>query len=59
MFVNCNNLSSDHFSGVGCFRRDGQSLERFLGDYFSGRLKPYIKSEPVPERNTAPIKVNV
>uniref|UniRef100_A0A672ZFT1 Protein disulfide-isomerase n=1 Tax=Sphaeramia orbicularis TaxID=375764 RepID=A0A672ZFT1_9TELE len=41
------------------FTRDGQSLERFLDDYFSGRLKPYIKSEPVPERNTAAIKVVV
>lgn len=41
------------------FTRDGQSLERFLGDYFSGRLKPYVKSEPVPERNTAVIKVVV
>uniref|UniRef100_A0A3B5MWW0 Protein disulfide isomerase family A, member 8 n=1 Tax=Xiphophorus couchianus TaxID=32473 RepID=A0A3B5MWW0_9TELE len=29
------------------FRRDGQSLERFLEDYFAGRLKRYIRSEPV------------
>lgn len=39
-----------------CFRRDGESLERFLDDYFSGRLKRYVKSEPVPERNAAGVK---
>ncbi|KAK7878005.1 hypothetical protein WMY93_031351 [Mugilogobius chulae] len=32
------------------FTRDGRSLERFLEDYFSGRLKRFIKSEPVPEK---------
>ncbi|XP_054461529.1 protein disulfide-isomerase A3-like isoform X2 [Anoplopoma fimbria] len=41
------------------FTRDGRSLERFLDDYFAGRLKRYIKSEPVPERNTAAVKVVV
>ncbi|XP_061597713.1 protein disulfide isomerase family A, member 8 [Cololabis saira] len=41
------------------FTRDGQSLERFLGDYFADRLKRYIKSEPVPEKNFAPVKVVV
>ncbi|XP_041810692.1 protein disulfide-isomerase A3-like [Chelmon rostratus] len=41
------------------FTRDGQSLERFLDDYFAGRLKRYVKSEPVPERNTATVKVVV
>ncbi|XP_047461887.1 protein disulfide isomerase family A, member 8 [Mugil cephalus] len=41
------------------FTRDGQSLERFLEDYFAGRLKRFIKSEPVPERNTAGVKVVV
>lgn len=40
-----------------CFRRDGESLERFLDNYFSGRLKRYVKSEPVPERNSAGVKV--
>ncbi|KAM9738412.1 protein disulfide-isomerase A3-like [Menidia menidia] len=38
------------------FTRDGQSLERFLEDYFAGNLKRYIKSEPVPEKNTAAVK---
>ncbi|XP_074469112.1 protein disulfide isomerase family A, member 8 isoform X1 [Sebastes fasciatus] len=41
------------------FTRDGQSLERFLDDYFAGRLKRYIMSEPVPEKNTAAVKVVV
>uniref|UniRef100_A0AAQ5X6Z3 protein disulfide-isomerase n=1 Tax=Amphiprion ocellaris TaxID=80972 RepID=A0AAQ5X6Z3_AMPOC len=41
------------------FTRDGQSLERFLDDYFAGRLKRYVKSEPVPERNTADVKMVV
>ncbi|XP_029918860.1 protein disulfide isomerase family A, member 8 [Myripristis murdjan] len=41
------------------FTRDGKSLERFLEDYFSGRLKRYIKSEPVPEKNNAAVKVVV
>ncbi|XP_056154325.1 protein disulfide isomerase family A, member 8 [Lampris incognitus] len=41
------------------FTKDGKSLERFLEDYFAGRLKRYIKSEPIPERNNAPVKVVV
>ncbi|KAJ0055159.1 hypothetical protein NL108_011433 [Boleophthalmus pectinirostris] len=41
------------------FTRDGRSLERFLQDYFSGRLKRFIKSEPVPEKNPGPVKVAV
>ncbi|CAL1583974.1 unnamed protein product [Knipowitschia caucasica] len=38
------------------FTRDGRSLLRFLEDYFSGRLKPFIKSEPIPEKNLGPVK---
>ncbi|XP_068188617.1 protein disulfide isomerase family A, member 8 [Antennarius striatus] len=41
------------------FTRDGRSLERFLDDYFSGQIKRYVKSEPVPERNAAAVKVVV
>ncbi|KAM9386400.1 protein disulfide-isomerase A3-like [Pholidichthys leucotaenia] len=41
------------------FTRDGQSLERFLEDYFADRLKRYVKSEPVPERNSGAVKVVV
>lgn len=39
-------------------RRDGKALERFLQDYFAGNLKRYLKSEPVPESNDGPVKVN-
>ena len=42
-----------------CFRRDGQSLERFIDDYFTGRLKRYVKSEPLPNRNSAGVKVSL
>ncbi|XP_010754167.1 protein disulfide isomerase family A, member 8 [Larimichthys crocea] len=41
------------------FTRDGQSLQRFLEDYFAGRLKRYVKSEPVPEKNSAAVQVVV
>ncbi|XP_064201545.1 protein disulfide isomerase family A, member 7 [Anguilla rostrata] len=41
------------------FTRDGKALERFLEDYFAGRLKRYLKSEPVPEGNSGPVKVVV
>lgn len=41
-----------------CFRRDGASLQRFLEDYFAGRLKRYIKSEPIPEKNSGAVKVS-
>uniref|UniRef100_A0A3Q0RH87 Protein disulfide-isomerase n=1 Tax=Amphilophus citrinellus TaxID=61819 RepID=A0A3Q0RH87_AMPCI len=41
------------------FTRDGASLQRFLEDYFAGQLKRYIKSEPVPEKNSVAVKVVV
>ncbi|TWW65922.1 Protein disulfide-isomerase A3, partial [Takifugu flavidus] len=41
------------------FTRDGKSLERFVDDYLAGRLKPYVKSEPVPERNVDAVKTVV
>ncbi|CAI5644618.1 protein disulfide isomerase family A, member 8 isoform X4 [Oreochromis niloticus] len=41
------------------FTRDGASLQRFLEDYFAGRLKRYIKSEPIPEKNSGAVKVVV
>ncbi|XP_061520517.1 protein disulfide-isomerase A3-like isoform X2 [Phycodurus eques] len=41
------------------FTRDGTSLERFLDQYFAGRLKRYIKSEPVPDRNEGAVQVAV
>ncbi|XP_020780594.1 protein disulfide-isomerase A3 [Boleophthalmus pectinirostris] len=41
------------------FSRDGKALESFLQDYFDGKLKRYLKSEPIPEDNTGPVKVLV
>lgn len=38
-------------------RSDGKALERFLQSYFEGSLKPYLKSEPIPENNDGPVKV--
>lgn len=43
--------------GVVVPRPDGKALERFLQSYFDGSLKPYLKSEPVPENNDGPVKV--
>ncbi|XP_015674084.2 protein disulfide-isomerase A3 [Protobothrops mucrosquamatus] len=41
------------------FSRDGTALERFLQDYFDGKLKRYLKSEPIPDNNDGPVKVVV
>ncbi|OCT89683.1 protein disulfide-isomerase A3 [Xenopus laevis] len=41
------------------FSRDGKALERFLQDYFDGKLKRYMKSESIPESNDGPVKVVV
>uniref|UniRef100_A0A1A7YFP9 Protein disulfide-isomerase n=1 Tax=Iconisemion striatum TaxID=60296 RepID=A0A1A7YFP9_9TELE len=41
------------------FSRDGKALERFLQDYFDGKVKRYLKSEPIPEDNDGPVKVLV
>uniref|UniRef100_A0A8C7DCP1 Protein disulfide-isomerase n=1 Tax=Oncorhynchus kisutch TaxID=8019 RepID=A0A8C7DCP1_ONCKI len=58
-------VSGFYFStgSVQCFgffhRRDGKALERFLQDYFDGKLKRYLKSEPIPENNDGPVKTVV
>lgn len=36
-----------------------ENLEKFVRDFNDGKLEPYIKSEAVPEDNTAPVKVAV
>lgn len=36
-----------------------ENLEKFVRDFQDGKLEPYIKSEAVPEDNTAPVKVAV
>ena len=35
------------------------NLQQFVTEFASGSLKPYIKSEPIPEDNTGPVKVGV
>jgi len=35
------------------------NLQQFVTEFASGSLKPYIKSEPIPEDNTGPVKVVV
>ena len=34
------------------------NLEKFTNNFLDGKLKPYIKSEPVPESNDEPVKVS-
>lgn len=34
-----------------------ETFKAFLQEYFDGALKPYIKSEPIPESNVKPVKV--
>ncbi|XP_075463953.1 protein disulfide-isomerase A3-like [Ascaphus truei] len=41
------------------FTRDGTALERFLQQYFNGKLKRYFRSQPVPEENAGPVQVIV
>lgn len=36
-----------------------EALEKFVSDFLDGNLKPYLKSEPIPEDNDEPVKVVV
>lgn len=36
-----------------------ENLEKFVRDFQDDLLEPYIKSEAIPEDNTAPVKVAV
>lgn len=36
-----------------------ESLEQFVRDMLADKLKPHLKSEPIPESNDAPVKVAV
>jgi len=36
-----------------------QNLQSFVNDYINKKLKPYIKSQPVPESNNGPVTVVV
>jgi len=35
------------------------NLKEFIDDFVAGKIKPYIKSSPVPENNNEPVKVVV
>jgi len=35
------------------------NLEKFTNDFLAGKIKPYTKSEPIPEKNDGPVKVVV
>nr|NP_001003517.1 protein disulfide isomerase family A, member 8 precursor [Danio rerio]AAH77131.1 Zgc:100906 [Danio rerio] len=58
-FVTIRTRTGDKYSMREEFTRDGKSLESFLEDYFAGRLKRYVKSEPVPAINNGVVKVVV
>lgn len=36
-----------------------ENFEKFANDFMAGKIKPYIKSEPIPENNDGPVKVVV
>ncbi len=36
-----------------------ENLKEFINDFIAGKIKPYIKSQPVPEKNDDPVKVVV
>ncbi|XP_062845485.1 protein disulfide isomerase family A, member 8 [Trichomycterus rosablanca] len=58
-FVTVRTRSGHKYTMREEFTRDGKSLERFLEDYSAGRLKRYVRSEPVPASNNGPVKVVV
>lgn len=33
------------------------NLEKFTNDFLAGKIKPYTKSEAIPENNDGPVKV--
>uniref|UniRef100_A0A671Y1K0 Protein disulfide-isomerase n=1 Tax=Sparus aurata TaxID=8175 RepID=A0A671Y1K0_SPAAU len=57
--VTIRTAKGDKYAMAEEFSRDGKALERFLQDYFDGKLKRYLKSEPIPENNDGPVKVVV
>ncbi len=34
-------------------------MEKFTNDFLAGKIKPYVKSEAIPEKNDGPVKVVV
>lgn len=58
-YVNKTHLKMCSLTLLSPDSRDGKALERFLQDYFDGKLKRYLKSEPIPENNEGPVKVKL
>jgi len=49
-----------HFRMIDGYEKfDVANLEKFANEFKDGSLKPYIKSEPIPESNDGPVKVVV
>uniref|UniRef100_A0A646QE81 Protein disulfide-isomerase n=1 Tax=Hemiscolopendra marginata TaxID=943146 RepID=A0A646QE81_9MYRI len=55
--VAARNAKSEKFVMEGEFSME--SFEKFINDFLEEKLKPYLKSEPIPEKNDEPVKVAV
>jgi len=55
--VGARNLKDEKFVMKGEFSMD--TLEQFVNDLLDGNLKPYLKSEPVPDNTNNAVKVAV
>lgn len=47
------------FNLATLFSSSVAALEKFTEDFNADKIKPYIKSEPVPENNDGPVKVGI
>uniref|UniRef100_A0A4D5R9Q9 Protein disulfide-isomerase n=1 Tax=Scolopendra viridis TaxID=118503 RepID=A0A4D5R9Q9_SCOVI len=55
--VAARNAKSEKFIMEGEFSME--SFEKFIKDFLDEKVKPYLKSEPIPEKNDEPVKVAV
>jgi len=55
--VVCKNSGGEKFVMTEKFSID--TFKKFMEDYFAGNIEAYIKSEPIPEDNSGPVKVVV
>ena len=52
------NAKGQHFRMIDGYEKfDVANLEKFANEFKDEKLKPYIKSEPIPENNDGPVKV--
>jgi len=56
-------VAIDDFAGSLKYRLDKEfsvdNLKEFFKNYLENKIKPHIKSEPIPEKNDAPVKIVV